>query len=199
MREEQCKKGEDHRMRGGFAEAICGIEINGLLSWLAARGQRVTSRRGWNIGSLVAVSVMSAPLARAQDNYEIQVYAYDTVKPGHTMVELHSNFTIDGSKTVQDGLLPANHAQHETIEITHGITDWFEMGFYIFTYQRNGFGEQWVGDHILPRVRIPPQWKWQLGLRLSSQSGYQRRYISSDTGTRDMRPIIAQRLRACSR
>ena len=40
---------------------------------------------------------------RAQDNYEIQVYAYDQVEPHHTMVELHSNFTIDGSKTIQNG------------------------------------------------------------------------------------------------
>ena len=76
--------------------------------------------------------------AVAQDNYEIQVYGYDTVDPGHTMVELHSNFTIDGSKAVVDGVLPTNHAEHETIEITHGVTDWFEVGFYIFTSERNG-------------------------------------------------------------
>ena len=30
----------------------------------------------------------------AQGNYEIQVYPYETVEPGHTMVELHSNFTF---------------------------------------------------------------------------------------------------------
>jgi hypothetical protein len=91
----------------------------------------------------------------AQDNYEIQVYDYETVDPGKTMLELHSNFTIDGSKTVVDGVLPTNHAQHETFEITHGVTDWFEVGFYIFTSIRNGYGVQWVGDHIRPRVRIP--------------------------------------------
>ena len=30
----------------------------------------------------------------AQENYEIQVYGSETMKPGRTMVELHSNFTI---------------------------------------------------------------------------------------------------------
>ena len=54
----------------------------------------------------------------SQDNYEIQVYSYDTVEPGHTMVELHSNFTFEGSKTRQDGVLPSEHAWHETVEIT---------------------------------------------------------------------------------
>ena len=63
-----------------------------------------------------AMLLAAAPVVLAQDNYEIQVYEYDTVEPGHTMVELHSNFTIDGSKTVQDGVLPTNHAEHETIE-----------------------------------------------------------------------------------
>src|SRR5271156_6838555 len=56
--------------------------------------------------------------ALAQHNYEIQVYGSDLVDPGHTMVELHSNFTIDGSKAIVDGMYPTNHAEHETVEIT---------------------------------------------------------------------------------
>src|SRR5580658_7445778 len=70
--------------------------------------------------------------AGAQDNYEIQVYGSDLVDPGHTMVELHSNFTVDGSKQVTDGVLPSNHAEHETLEITQGLNTWFETGFYVF-------------------------------------------------------------------
>jgi hypothetical protein len=115
-------------------------------------------RRSAYIWVFLGAILSSAACAKAQDNYEIQVYGYDQVEPGKTMVELHSNFTIDGSKTVQNGVLPTNHAEHETIEITHGVTDWFETGFYIFTYERSGFGVQWVGDHIRPRVRIPPKW-----------------------------------------
>lgn len=141
-----------------------------------------------------AAFLISGPLARGQDNYEIQVYAYDTVEPRHTMVELHSNFTIDGSKTVQDGVLPTNHQEHETIEITHGINDWFEVGFYIFTSERSGQGVQWVGDHIRPRVRIPPKWKWPVGLSLSNEIGYQRRKFSTDTWTWEMRPIIDKQI-----
>jgi hypothetical protein len=67
------------------------------------------------------LSVLAAS-ARAQNNYEIQVYGSDLVEPGHTMVELHSNFTIQGFKTMMDGVYPDNHAEHETVEITHGFT-----------------------------------------------------------------------------
>ena len=134
--------------------------------------------------------IFSAPLALAQDNYEIQVYGSDLVDPGHTMVELHSNFTFQGSKTVEDGMLPTNHQLHETIEITHGFTDWFEVGFYIFTAEKSGLGIDWVGDHIRPRVAVPKKWKWPVGLSLSNEFGYQRRQFSVDTWTWEMRPII---------
>jgi hypothetical protein len=132
--------------------------------------------------------------ARAQDNYEIQVYGYDQVEPGHTMIELHSNFTFQGSKAVENGLLPTNHALHETIEITHGFTDWFETGFYIFTSSKNGFGVQWVGDHIRPRVHVPKKWNWPVGLSLSNEIGYQRRQFSTDTWSWELRPIIDKQL-----
>jgi len=80
----------------------------------------------------------------AQENYEIQVYPYETVERGHTMVELHSNFTFQGSKSTTDGTLPTNHQWHETIEITHGFNDWFETGFYIFTSLQKGQG--WISS-----------------------------------------------------
>jgi len=38
--------------------------------------------------------------AKAQENYEIQVYGSETVEKWHTMVELHSHYTIDGRKTI---------------------------------------------------------------------------------------------------
>jgi hypothetical protein len=94
-------------------------------------------------------------LARAQTNYEIQVYGADTIPPETLMVELHSNFTVDGQKDIIDGVLPTNHQEHETVELTEGLTDWSEVGFYIFTAEQDGQGVQWVGDHIRPRVRVP--------------------------------------------
>jgi hypothetical protein len=133
-------------------------------------------------------------LAHAQDNYEIQVYGSETVAPQHTMVELHSNFTEEGSKTVIDGVLPTNHAEHETVEITQGFTDWFETGFYIFTSIQSDGGWQWVGDHIRPRLRVPPSWHWPVGVSLSQEIGYQRRQFSTDTWTWEIRPIVDKQI-----
>jgi Putative MetA-pathway of phenol degradation len=143
---------------------------------------------------LVPVAMpLAGPSARAQNNYEIQVYSSDTVEPHHTMVESHTNNTVEGSIGIVDGVLPTNGAWHETIEITHGFTDLFETGLYIFTSANHGYGWQYVGSHIRPRVRAPESWHWPVGVSLSLEFGYQRSIFSTDTWTLEIRPIIDQK------
>lgn len=132
--------------------------------------------------------------ARAQDNYEIQVYGSSLVDAGRTMVELHSNFTVDGRRDVVDGLLPTRHAFHETLEITHGFSPWLEIGFYVFTSARDGNGWNWVGDHIRPRVAVPERWHWPVGVSVSQEFGFQRRLFSTDTWTWEIRPIVDKQM-----
>ncbi|HET6936410.1 MAG TPA: hypothetical protein VFI72_16325 [Candidatus Angelobacter sp.] len=143
---------------------------------------------------LLIAFVLPACLATAQDNYEIQVYGADTVEPGSTMLEFHTNFTAQGRTAVVNGVAPTNHAVHETIEITQGVNDWFETGFYIFTSARAGDGWDWVGDHIRPRFRIPEKWHWPVGVSLSNEIGYQRPKFSEDTWTWEMRPIVDKKI-----
>ncbi len=132
--------------------------------------------------------------AHAQDNYEIQVYSSEATPKNVTMVEIHSNFTVDGQKTVVNGVAPTNHAMHETLEITQGWTDWFETGFYVFTSLQNGDGWDWVGDHIRPRFTAPESWHLPVGLSLSQEIGYQRRKFAEDSWNYELRPIIDKKL-----
>ncbi len=144
--------------------------------------------------------VMCASHLHAQDNYEIQVYGSDTVAPKTLMVELHSNYTVDGFKALPgspytaDGSYPTNHAEHETVELTQGVTSWSEVGFYIFTSASTETGYQWVGDHIRPRVRAPDSWHWPVGVSISNEIGYQRARFSPDTWTWEIRPIVDKQL-----
>jgi len=153
------------------------------LLWLAGLGNRAA------LGLFMLWS-FAAP-ARAQGNYEVQIYPSETQAPGSTMIELHSNFTVEGSKGFVDGVYGTEHQLHETVEITQGITDWFETGLYIFTSANpNQGGWQWVGDHIRPRVRVPESWHWPVGMSLSLEFGYQRYIFSPDTWTLEIRPIV---------
>lgn len=144
----------------------------------------------WRWLGLTVCSLFLALPLRAQGNYEIQVYGAETIAPGTTMLELHSNFTMLGQRYMIDGVYPTYHQEHETLEITQGITNWMEVGFYIFTSEQNGHGVQWVGDHIRPRVRVPDSWHWPIGVSISTEIGYQRAVYSPDTWTWEIRPII---------
>jgi hypothetical protein len=139
---------------------------------------------------LLSMGLLSSRPLHAQGNYEIQVYGADTEPPKSLMVELHSNFTPDGQKHIIDGVYPTNHQEHETLELTEGLTNWSEIGFYVFTSEQDGHGVQWVGDHIRPRVRVPDSWRWPVGVSLSSEIGYQRAAYSPDTWTWEIRPIV---------
>jgi hypothetical protein len=132
----------------------------------------------------LAALLLLAAGARGQDNYEIQVYGAETVAPGMTMVEVHSNVTARGE----------DHAVRETLELTHGFNDWFETGFYVFTTAGSGQGWSYVGDHIRPRVRVPPEWKWPVGVSLSTEIGYVRARYADDTWSWEVRPIIDKTL-----
>ncbi len=134
------------------------------------------------------------PRLHAQNGYEIQVYPSETIPPKVLLVELHSNFTVEGTTTVQYGMLPTQHQEHETIELTQGLNKWSEVGFYIFTAERNGNGVQWVGDHIRPRVRAPESWHLPVGLSLSNEIGYARPEFANPTWSWQINPIVDQTL-----
>jgi len=127
--------------------------------------------------------------AKSQDNYEIQVYPSETIGKGYTMFELHSNVSLIGPLFANDASSNL-HQFHETLEITHGFTPVFEVGFYQFVNLPNGINLQLIGNHIRPRIRIPDDWKFPVGLSFSAEIGYQNPAYSPDTWTLEIRPII---------
>src|SRR5438093_5171756 len=83
------------------------------------------------IAVVLACAAPSPTRAVAQDLFEIQVYPYETVQPGQTMLEFHTNFIPCGTTSTEDGLYANNHQFHVTLELTHGWTPNFETGFYL--------------------------------------------------------------------
>jgi hypothetical protein len=142
--------------------------------------------------ALIFLLASGGRMAWAQDNYEIQVYPSETQAPGTLLVELHSNYTVEGSTTPSFGMRPTQGQEHETVEFTQGINNWMEVGFYVFTEEHNGTGVQWVGDHIRPRVRVPPSWHWPVGVSLSNEIGYARSAYANPTWSWQILPIVDQ-------
>jgi hypothetical protein len=130
---------------------------------------------------------------KAQNNYEIQVYASPTIGRDTTMLELHSNFSFIGNGA-GNGVVSTNHMQRETIEITHGFTPWFEVGFYIFNAIGDMKRTNYVGSHIRPRVMAPLSWKWPVGVSISFEGGFVKDGYDADAWTLEVRPIIDKQI-----
>lgn len=143
----------------------------------------------WRFCIAVATLGMSSHVL-AQDNYEIQVYGSQTQAKRSSIFELHSNYTFSGEKSIVKGVLPPNHSLHETLEVTTGLTDNFELGFYLFTNYTSGHGYKVIGSHIRPRIMVPQSWHVPVGLSLSVEFGYQSQEYSPDLWNLEIRPII---------
>jgi len=108
----------------------------------------------------------------AQADNEIQVYASPTVGDKLTIFELHSNYTFKGPKDLPDP--KSAHYLNESLEITHGFGNNFEMGLYIFTTYTPDGKYEYLGSHIRPRITAPQSWKWKVGASLSAEFGFFR-------------------------
>ena len=129
--------------------------------------------------------------AAAQDLFEIQVYPYDTVAPGRTMVEFHTNFFPSGTTEAAPGEFPLNHQAHLTVEITHGFTRYFETALYVVTamYVPNE-GPKFAGWRIRPRFRLPELDNFPFKVSLSFEVGFNQPEFEADTRTLEIRPIF---------
>ena len=138
----------------------------------------------------VACIVTRGVPAHAQDLFEIQVYPYDTVEPGRTMLEFHTNFTPSGTKT-SDGVFPNNQQFHETLEVTHGFTKHFETGFYLETAPYvPDHGAQFVGWHIRPRFSVPEIQQFPFKMSFSFEYAFNQRGFDPNPQTLEIRPIF---------
>ncbi|HZI00571.1 MAG TPA: hypothetical protein VEX63_05455, partial [Flavisolibacter sp.] len=142
---------------------------------------------------LILLSFVFIKGTRAQADNEIQVYASPTIQRNWTIFELHTNHTFKGS------LFLANPKSarwtNTTLEITHGVANNFELGFYTFASFSPEGRYQYLGNQIRPRITVPQQWKWPLGASLSVEFGFFRPdEQSSFFWQGEVRPILDKTL-----
>jgi len=136
------------------------------------------------------LALTSASLANAQDLYEIQVYPYMTVPAGRTMVEVHSNYFARGTMDIGPEF-PLNHQSHETLEVTHGFTNYFECaGYFVTAPHVPGEGGRVVGWRIRPRVRFRETPNLFFNISVSVEFGFQQAEFEANTRTLEIRPIL---------
>ncbi len=153
--------------------------------------------------ALVLLLFLGPEFVKGQDNFDIQVYRSQNLPAKTTVVQLLSNITADGTKDLSPTVYPATQlyptddALHETVQITTGITNWAQVGFYVLSSASSGHGWQWVGDDIQAKVQAPGSWHWPVGASLALEAGYQRPPYALDIWTMRLRPIFDKQLGRC--
>ena len=141
--------------------------------------------------AVVCLVAATPATAAAQDLFEIQVYPYETVAPGRTMVELHNNFFPSGTRDAPVGEFAMNHQAHTTLEVTHGFTDYFECAGYLVTASHvPGQGAQFAGARIRPRFRFPETPRLFFNVSISFELGFNQPEFEANTRTLEIRPIL---------
>ena len=120
-----------------------------------------------NILLIPAFFILPINYVNAQESYEVQIYSSPTLTKNTTIFELHSNISPTGPKNQSNFSNPL----HETVEITTGLTDNFELGFYLFNRINDG-KFNYMGSHIRPRITVPTSWNWYFGTSLSVEGGF---------------------------
>lgn len=128
----------------------------------------------------LAIALATAPAATAQDPFEIQVYLYQTVPKGRFNLETHLNTVTKGEQKDQT---------HLTFELTHGITDHFELAGYLVTSTRPGVNGEFAGWRVRPRFRVPED-KLPFKFSLSTEVAFPKAVYEANEVTLEVRPIF---------
>ena len=146
--------------------------------------------------TIVAIPVLAAALAaplRAQDPFEIQVYEYETVPKGRWNLETHLNYVSKGTTEWEGSMAPTEGQFHTTFELTRGITNNFEFAGYLLFASYTGGPFQFAGVRLRPRVSVPEEWGWPIGVSLSVEVGFPTKLFEENGTTLEIRPILEKK------
>lgn len=149
--------------------------------------------RRWS--AIVAICLICAGCAAAQDPFEIHVYEYETLQPGQFTLEQHLNYWAIGSHQSDGTVAPTNGQFHMTYELTGAITSQISLGFMELNSVRpGGSGLDYAGWRLLPHFYVPESWHLPFKAGLVGEFSFVRGNYAADSRHVEIRPILEKEL-----
>lgn len=143
----------------------------------------------------VALFLLGAALAHAQDPFEIHVYEYEKPHLGEYTLEAHLNYVGIGTKQPEGSVALSNHQFHMTGELTAGITNYSSLGFMLLGAERpGGGGPDYAGWRVLPHLYVPKAWNLPVDLGLVVEFSFQRTTYEENSRRVEIRPILEKKI-----
>jgi hypothetical protein len=144
------------------------------------------------LAAAAMVLIASAGAGFADD--EIQIYNAQIAAVGQWTFEQHLNYTFNGRKQPDfpGGLVP-NHALNGTPEFAYGMTDWWEIGFYI-PFAVSGSGAFLSnGAKIRTLFAVPHAGERNFFYGVNFELSYETPPFSQTRFASEIRPIVGVR------
>jgi hypothetical protein len=129
----------------------------------------------------------------AQDLFELEVFRYESISPGASSVEFHTNGMTHGA--IAPTPTVANHRPvHMSVELTHGFTDRIESAVFIQTAPFGPSGSaRFAGGHLRTKYRFGELGYLPVGVALSGEYTFNRSAFDRELQTFELRPIVDYR------
>jgi hypothetical protein len=124
---------------------------------------------------------------------EILVYNAEIAYVGQWTIQQHLNYAFVGqSQPEVPGGFASNHALQGSPELAYGITEWWEIGFYV-PFAVNGDGILSDGAKIRNLFVVPDAAKRSFFYGINFEIGYETSQFSATPWTLEIRPIMGVR------
>ena len=142
--------------------------------------------------ALLAVALFAARpgIARAQDRFEIEVYQYETASRGEWELETHLNYAGRGTTAYDGTVAPTDRQLRLATELTHGLTDHWEVSVYLLAARRPDAGAEYAGWRLRSRVRAPASWRLPVNLGFNAELEVTRALYSDAPQTLELTPVF---------
>ena len=132
----------------------------------------------------------------AQDPFEIVVYPAATAERGEWELETHLNYTARGTSVFDGTVAPTRYQTHLALELTRGITRYWEASIYLLGARRPDVGAEYAGWRLRSRVRAPDTWRLPFALGFSAEIEAPRPAYGGASPTLELTPILERRFGA---
>ena len=148
-------------------------------------------RNGVAVVGLVCVLVGgSAVCGGAQDLFELEVFEYESARPGEYEVEVHTNALTSGSMAGVPAA--ANHRPvHVSVEVKRGWAEKFETALFLQTAPFGSRGSaRFAGGHARAKYQFGEIGSTQLRVAASAEYAFNRAVFDHELQTFEMRGIV---------
>lgn len=149
--------------------------------------------RRFSLMPVALVLAFSARTAAAQDSFELEVYGHHTANPGEWELEPHLAFSVSGNQQFDGTVAPTNHEAHLALEVTHGLTQNWEIAAYGLAARQATEEPEYAGWRLRSRIASPDQWQLPVDLALNVEVSYTRPIFDDHTYALEVTPIVGRR------